>query len=274
MVAAHMDEVAFIATHIEKNYVRFGTVGGISPSAVIGRRVYFPRADVYGVVGCVATHLLEGEEKTAQPSIDKLFADIGENADKVQQGDLFYFVSDFVPLQNGLVKGKAIDDRAGCLVMLNLIKSGNFKDVTFVFTAGEETGSKCAANAAYAVNPDICIVLEATTACDIPNSDGANKVCEVGKGGVVSYMDRGTVYDRNLYNTAFEVAKQHDIPVQTKTKVAGGNDAANISTSAGGVRCIAVSVPCRYLHTASCVASMNDLENVCRLTEKLIGVVK
>lgn len=117
--------------------------------------------------------------------------------------------------------------------------------------------------------PDFAIVLEATTAADIDGASGAERVCELGKGPVVSFMDRSTVYDKELYRLAFDIAKESDIPCQTKTMIAGGNDAGAIHISGSGVRTIAVSVPCRYLHSASCVIDSADLENSYTLVKKL-----
>ena len=119
----------------------------------------------------------------------------------------------------------------------------------------------------YTVDPDFAIVLEATTASDIDGVSGARKVCQLGKGAVVGFMDRSTVYDRGLYNLAFDISKENNIPCQTKTMIAGGNDSGAIHISGDGVRTIAVSVPCRYLHSPSCVIEMNDLESCYNLVK-------
>ena len=120
---------------------------------------------------------------------------------------------------------------------------------------------------------DIAIVLETTTACDIAGISGGKRVCELGNGAVVSYMDKGTVYDRELYSLAFETANANGISVQTKTLVAGGNDSGAIHVSRGGVRTCAVSVPCRYLHSPSCVIKENDYYAVKALVEKMLSAV-
>ena len=84
-------------------------------------------------------------------------------------------------------------------------------------------------------------------------------------------MDRGTVYDRELYGLAFELAEQNGIPVQTKTLVAGGNDSGAIHVSRGGVRTCALSLPCRYLHSPSCVIKESDYGAVRALAEKMLS---
>lgn len=127
-----------------------------------------------------------------------------------------------------------------------------------------------AKTAAYTVNPDFAIVLEATTAADIPMVSGEKKCCILGKGPVVSHMDRSTVYDKELYMLSKKIALENNINWQTKTMVAGGNDSGAIHITNSGVRTMAISVPCRYLHSPSCVVKMSDTEESYKLAEKMI----
>jgi endoglucanase len=142
-------------------------------------------------------------------------------------------------------------------------------DTWFVFNVQEEIGLRGSTASAFAVAPDFAIVLESTTAADIDGASGAKRVCEVGKGAVVSFMDRSTMYDKELYRLAFDSAKKLGIPCQTKTMVAGGNDAGAIHKSGKGVRTIAVSLPCRYLHSPSSVIELADLDNSYTLVKNL-----
>lgn len=117
-------------------------------------------------------------------------------------------------------------------------------------------------------------MLEATTAADIPLSEGDKRCCLLGKGPVVSYMDRSTVYDRKLFDLSQEIAKDNSIGWQTKTLIAGGNDSGAIHISRSGVRTIAISVPCRYLHTPCCVIDENDYFDTfalaCAMADKIL----
>ena len=153
--------------------------------------------------------------------------------------------------------------------MLKMIEDGVEYDTAFSFVVQEEVGLRGATAAAYTAAPEFAIVLEATTAADIPSSSGEKRVCEVGKGPVVSYMDRHTIYDRELYSLAFDEAEKQKIPCQTKSVVAGGNDAGAIHVSRGGVRTAAISLPCRYLHSPSCVIAKSDLDYSYRLARGL-----
>jgi len=276
MISAHMDEVGMIVTYInEDGTLKLSPVGGIDPRVVFGRRVTVGKNNVVGVIGGTAVHNLSAEDRKKSVPFDKMAADIGcrsrEEAQKlVSPGDSVRFVSDFVSFGDGYVKCKAIDDRAGCAVMLRLIDEGLEYDAYFTFVVQEEIGLRGAKCAAYTVDPDYALVIEATTAADIPGVSGGSKVCVLGEGPVISFMDRHTVYDKELYALAFETAKENGIPCQTKTRVAGGNDAGAIHVSRGGVRTCAVSLPCRYLHSPSCVIRESDLENAYILTRLLL----
>lgn len=275
MLDAHMDEVGFIVTHIDEDgSLCFAPVGGVIPAVVFGRQLVF-KSGIYGAVAAKPLHLLSGDEKDSQPDLDALRIDIGaansEEAEKlVQIGDCAYFSSEQSDFGSGFMAGKALDDRVGCAIMLELINKELPFDCTFVFSVQEEVGTRGAAAAAFTVNPDFAVILETTTACDISGVSGEKKVCRLGEGPVVSFMDRGTIYDRELFKLGFETAKEIGVKCQTKTVVAGGNDSGSIHKAAGGVRTMAVSVPCRYLHSPSCVIKESDLSDTLKLAEALI----
>lgn len=251
MLSAHMDEVGLIVTHItEEGFLKFTTVGGIDKRILVGKRVSVN--GVPGVIGAKPTHMLKGDQRGAAVPLDELTIDIGaaskEEAEAVvAPGDPVCFASEFF-VQDGAIFGKALDDRAGCAILIELIRQELPYDMTFVFCVQEEIGLRGAKAAAYSVAPEAAIVVETTTAADLPDITGEQRVCTVGGGPVVSFMDRATIYDRKFYELAFALAKEQEIPCQTKHMVAGGNDAGAIHQSRGGVRTISVSLPCRYLH--------------------------
>ncbi len=275
MISAHMDEVGFIITYITgEGYLKFAPVGGIDEKVVFGRRLSVGENGIPGVVCVKPIHLTDEEEAEKCPKIKDMYIDIGaksrEEAERlVLPGDSAYFCSDFVSFGDNKVKAKAIDDRFGCAAMLRMIDEGMEYDTVFAFLVQEEIGCRGAKAAAFTVDPDYAIVLESTTAADNGDNDEAHFVCEQGKGAVVSFMDRGTLYDRGLFRLSKKTAGENGIPWQTKTAVAGGNDAGSIHQSRGGVRTLALSIPCRYIHSATCVADVRDMESVYRLCRKL-----
>ena len=275
MLDAHMDEVGFMVTgYTEDGMLRFETVGGIIPTVIIGRSVSVGEKGYTGVIGTKPIHLQNKEERGTAVPADKLYFDIGaEDKEDVQKyvalGDAAYFVSDYVEFGDDMVKAKAIDDRIGCAVMVELIQGELEYDTWFSFAVQEEIGCRGAAATAYTINPDIAVCIEGTTAGDVADVTGDKKVCQVGKGAVVSFMDRGTVYDRGLYQYTRALADELGIPNQTKTMVAGGNDSGKIHVAAGGVRTVAVSVPTRYIHSPSSVAKKSDMQAVYDLVSAL-----
>ena len=263
MISAHMDEVGLIVTGINPDgTLNINCVGGVEADAVIGRQVRLQNG-IMGSVGSKAVHNMTEEERKAAPKFEGLYIDIGavdrEGAMKqVSLGDYAYFTCGYAE-KDGIIRSKAIDDRAGCAIMLAMILENALPyDCTFTFVTQEEIGLRGARTAAFDAAPDFALVLEATTAADIPLSEGDKRCCLLGEGPVVSYMDRSTLYDRELYRLSIRLAEEMGIRRQTKTVIAGGNDSGAIHISRGGVRTIAVSVPCRYLHTPCCVINEED----------------
>ena len=202
-----------------------------------------------------------------------MYIDIGaesrEEAEKyVSVGDSVAFKSVYRENDDGIFS-KALDDRVGCRIMIDMIKSELEYDTFFAFVVQEEVGLHGAKAAAFTVAPDYSIVLESTTAADVPDVARTKQVCNVGEGAVIGYMDRRTIYDRGLIEKCLELSEKHGIPMQFKRAVAGGNDAGAIHDSRGGVRTIAVSLPCRYLHAQLSYISKKDYNSVSRLAIEL-----
>lgn len=267
MLTAHMDEVGFIITYItDDGYLKFDCVGGIDEKVIVGRNVTVGEKQIPGVIGIKAVHLCESDEREKVPKVRELYIDIGadskqEAEEYVEIGDAAYFMSDFMTIGENKVKAKAIDDRFGCCVMLKMLESELEYDTHFAFLVQEEVGLRGAGAAAYTVNPDYAIVIEATTAADVAGVSGADRVCCQGEGAVVSFMDRSTIYNRALYQKAFRLAEANGIKIQTKTVVAGGNDAGAIHKSNAGIKTLTVSLPCRYIHSATSVADIRDMKS-------------
>lgn len=265
MIDAHMDEVGLIITSVTNDgFLKFKTVGGIDTSALMFREVTV-NSSVKGVIGGKPIHLLKESERKKLPEADSLYIDIGaasrlETLACVGIGDCAVLNGGFRVIGNKLLS-KALDDRIGCALLITLLKQDSEFDFYATFTVQEEIGLRGAKAAAYSVNPQSAIVLEATTAADIAGVPEENTVCKLGEGPAVSFMDRATVYDRAYYNAALNSG----IKCQPKSAVAGGNNSGAVHLSREGVRTLAISVPCRYIHTPSSVADCEDIENALKL---------
>ena len=276
MLDAHTDEVGMIVTGIDSDgFIKFTNVGGVETAVIIGRNVRIGKKNIPGVLGIKPIHLIEKDEEQTLPKKDDLYIDIGAKSKEealslVSLGEEIHFESEFIEFGDGFIKSKAIDDRAGCAVMIDLIRSELEYDCWFSFSVQEEIGTRGAAVSAFTVNPDYAIVLETTTAADISGVKGEERVCVCGNGGAISFMDRATVYDIDLYRKALDVARNNNIKAQTKTRVAGGNDAGSIHKSRGGIKVLTISVPTRYLHSPCCVCKYEDIESVRDLAKAMI----
>ena len=276
LLCAHMDEVGLIVTRAtEDGFLRFDFVGGVDRRVALGKPVVLGPDKIPGVIGMKAIHMLSAEERKKVPKTEALYLDIGaadkeEALSKVPLGTYGAFVGEPEELGDGLLKAKAIDDRVGCAILLELLKEDLPLDVTFAFTAQEEVGTRGAFGAAFSVTPEAALVLETTTAADLPGVEGARRVCAPGRGPVISYMDGGTIYDRSLFETLRRLAEERQIPWQVKEYIAGGNDARTIQRSKAGVRVAALSAAVRYLHAPASVGSLSDFEDMLKLTRAFL----
>lgn len=273
MLSAHMDEVGFIASGInDKGYIEFKSVGGIDPRVMLSKKVVIGDNKMPGVIGIKAIHLQEKAERDNVPKVKDLYIDIGakdkETAEKsIKLGDYIAFDTSFEMLGSTTFKAKAIDDRAGCAILMELMKKTVKYDTYFCFTTQEEVGLRGAAVAAHRINPDAALVVEATTCSDVYGCAEHEFVTKLGGGAVITFMDRASIPDRRLRTRLYDIAREEKIPVQYKQTTAGGNDAGKIHLARCGVKTASVSVPCRYLHSPCGVASLDDVDAVYAVCE-------
>lgn len=271
MLAAHMDEVGFIISGItEKGYLEFKTVGGIDTRVLISKRVTVGADKIKGVIGMKAIHLQKKSERESVPEIKDIYIDIGASdkaaAEKlVKIGDYGTFDTVYSDFGTDKIKAKAIDDRAGCEILISAFDAPCEYDRYICFTVQEEVGLRGAQVAAYRIKPDIALVLEATTCSDVHGFEPHEYVTTVGGGAAVTFMDRTTIVNRHFSKWLMDEGKKAGIPVQYKRTAMGGNDAGAIHKAAEGVMTASVSVPCRYLHSPVGVAAKSDIEAVRRL---------
>lgn len=275
LFSAHMDEVGFMVTHIsEEGFAYFGTIGGIDPRVTAGKRVLLGDKRLPGVIAAKAIHMQKPEERGVPAPIEEMFIDIGALSEEntkslVSVGDCAVFAPNFETFGDGFIKSKAIDDRFGCALLVRLLQSDLEYDAYFAFCTAEEVGCRGAMTVAQAVGADTVVVLEATTAGDIPGAPKSRVACRVGGGAVVSFMDGGTIYPRGLVDAVMRLAEEKGIRAQLKELVAGGNDASAYQRAAAGARVLELSAPVRYIHSACSVAKYDDLEQVFALASAL-----
>ncbi|HBK84674.1 MAG TPA: aminopeptidase, partial [Firmicutes bacterium] len=268
MLASHMDEIGVMVTHIDENgFLRFHSVGGLSPFSLIGNRCYFANGTV-GVFG------MEKLDEIKDLSMKKIFIDIGvdsreEALKKVSLGDTAAIKREFNDLGNRLVS-KAMDNRVSCAVLIEALKQvqNPVYDIYAVFTTQEEVGLRGARVATFGITPDVGIAIDVTRTGDTPKS-ATMDVC-LGKGPTVKVRDSSVLCTPAVRRHMEQVAKANGIPYQLEVLEAGGTDAGAIQLTKSGIPAGVMSIPCRYVHTASEMVDYRDVEQGVRLIVKLM----
>lgn len=267
MIAAHMDEIGLAATHIDaKGFVRFAPVGGIFPRHLPGGRVRF----MDGTAGIVGQEPMERVSDVAP--MDRMYIDVGASSTRdcpVKVGDVAAFERPFLDLGNR-VAAKSMDDRIGCTIAIEVLRrlGRTPNDVYMVFTTQEEVGTRGAQTSAYGVDPDLGFAVDVTGWGDTPNMRGL--AVALGKGPAIKIRDAGMLSDPRVVKWMVSTAEKNRIPYQREVLQGGSTDARAMQLVRGGVPVGAISIPCRYVHSASEMVDMRDVENAVRLITALL----
>jgi endoglucanase len=269
MVSAHMDEVGFmLVTDDGEGLFRFETVGKIDVRQLPGKAVLVGKDHLPGVIGACPIHLTTAEERKQKIPLDDLRIDIGPGGGKVKPGDRATFATRFQRNGPALI-AKALDNRLGIVTLFELVKNAPASiDLLVAFTVQEEIGLRGAKVAAYAFNPDLAIVVDATPANDLPGWDGEENTSfntKLGLGPAIYIADSNTFSDPRLVRHISGTAQDEGIPFQFRQPGGGGTDAGSIHMARAGVPSVSVSVPHRYSHTAASIAWFDDWKNTIAL---------
>ena len=270
MLAAHMDEIGIIASHIDKNgFVRFANVGVTFGRYTLGARVCF----MNGAAGVIGYDLPEQVDNT--PPINKMYIDVGARSKEdcpVKVGEFAAFDRSYMEMGDRLV-AKSMDDRTGVAVLIETLRAikSTPNDLYFVFTTQEEVGLRGAGAAAYGVAPEIGIAVDVTATGDTPAS--MKVATELGKGPCVKFRDPGMLADPRVVDWMISTAEKAKIPYQREVLLIGSTDAREIQISRAGVMTGALSIPCRYVHSASEMVDYNDLKNSVKLLTAMLSKV-
>ncbi len=266
-IAAHMDEVGLMVKGIDgSGLIKFAPIGGIDARILVSKVVYIGESRIPGVIGAKAVHMQKPHERTKAMTFDDLYIDIGCKDQKdtekhVSVGDYILFDGKYTEFGKNRVKGKALDDRVGCSILMDLLKMDLPISITGVFTVQEEIGLRGAEVAANQIDVNLAIIIEGTTCSDVTDIEPHLQVTELDKGPAISLMDRTSLYNRKYVDTLVRTAKENNITWQYRRTAFGGNDAGRFHLAKGGTPCVSVAVPCRYIHSAVSVLSKDDYKN-------------
>ena len=285
MLAAHMDEVGLMVKTITKDgFLQFTKMGGIDDRILLAQKVSVltEKAALPGVVGSKPPHIQKEEERKKIVTFDEMFIDIGaENREDakamgVKIGDPVAFDVQYVKIGKDTVMGKAFDDRAGCAVMIEVLKQLEKTDCTVyaVGTIQEEVGLRGAATAAFGIDPDVGIALDVTIAGDVPGVREFDTSVKMGKGPALTVTDSGLVTHPKVLRWLIDTAAENKIEYQLETGFLGTTDAARISLTRQGVPSGTVSIPARYIHSPVGLISLKDAENSAKLAALAIQKIQ
>ncbi|PWB54346.1 MAG: peptidase M42 [Candidatus Methanoperedenaceae archaeon] len=285
MLAAHMDEIGLMVKYVDdKGFARFTKTGGWFDQTLLNQRMimHTENGPLYGVLGSKPPHAMKEEDKNKVIKADDMFIDVGaknkEDAEKmgVKTGTPVTSDIDFKPLGNDLVTGKAFDNRAGCVMLIEALSMmKNVKaTVHAVFTVQEEVGLKGAKTSAFRLNPDVALATDVTITGDHPGIEKKDSAIEMGKGPSVTVSDadgRGIIVPESVLKWLKEAAK--NIPYQLEVGSGGTTDATAIHLTKEGIPTGVISMPTRYIHTPVSVLSMHDLEKSAELIARAVEIV-
>ena len=268
MVAAHMDEIGFIVTHIDdKGFVRFTTLGGFDPKTLTAQRVIIHgRKDVIGVMGTKPIHVMTPEERNKMPKIKDYYIDLGMSKKEVEKivqiGDPITRERELIEMGD-CVNCKSIDNRVSVFILIETLRTmkKSAYDVYGVFTVQEEVGIRGANVAAHGIDPDFGFGLDTTIAFDLPGAQPHEKVTSLGDGAAIKILDASAICDYRMIDYMKKTADKKKIKWQPELLTAGGTDTAGIQRMGKrGAISGAVSIPTRHLHQVIEMANKKDIE--------------
>ena len=277
MLAAHMDEIGLLVKTITKEgFLQFMKMGGIDDRVLLAQKVMVCTENglLHGIIGSKPPHIQKEDERKRVLASDELFIDIGaENQEEARKmgvriGDPVEFDIKFAKLTKDIVIGKAFDDRAGCVAMIEVMKRVEKTDCTIfaVGTVQEEVGCRGAVTSAFGLSPDLGIALDVTVAGDTPGVKESEAPVKLGKGPSLGIADSGLITHRKVLKLLIDTAEENKIPYQLEAGLAGTTDASRIALAREGVPSGPLSIPTRYIHSPTSMINLADVENVIKLT--------
>jgi putative aminopeptidase FrvX len=270
MVAAHMDEIGFMVTHIDdKGFLRFTTLGGFDPKTLTAQRVIIHgKKDIIGVMASKPIHVMTTDERNKVAKLSDYFIDTGLSAEEVKEfiqiGDPVTREREFIEMGQ-CVNSKSLDNRLAVFILIETMKSLKDKEVPYdiygVFTVQEEVGLRGANVSALNINPDFGFGLDTTIAFDLPGAAAHEMITKLGEGTAIKIMDASTICDYRMVNYMKQTAEKHAIKWQPEILTAGGTDTAGVQRmTQGGSIAGAVSIPTRHLHQVIEMAHKDDIQ--------------
>lgn len=280
----HSDEVAFMVQAIKPNgMLRFVALGGWVPANVAAHRVWVLSDCGKWLPGIIASnppHFMSEAERKAPPALESMVIDLGVTS---REETLALGISIGAPVvpdvtfeyweEQGLLQGKAFDNRLGCCAVIEALRRLQHEDLAVdlvgTISAQEEVGCRGAEVTAQVVEPDVAIVFEGCPADDT-FTEGYMIQTALKKGPMLRHVDKRMITNPRFQKLALQTAKECGIPTQTAVRTGGGTDGAPIHLAEKAVPCIVMGIPVRYAHTHYCLSALSDFEHSVQLAVEII----
>jgi endoglucanase len=270
-----------VKTVTKDGFFFFLKIGGIDDRILPAQRVvvHTKKGAYKGVIGSKPPHIQKDEERRKVLAFDDLFIDVGAESKEVAVeklgvsiGDSVVFDVDYVALNDNMVMGKAFDNRAGCLAMVETLKLLSDADCTVcvVGTVQEEVGLRGAGVAAFGVDPDVALALDVTIAGDVPGVREYDTSVKTGKGPALSISDSGLITHPKVLRWLLDTVEEEKVAIQLESGLMGSTDAARISLTRQGIPSGTISIPTRYIHSPAAMLNIQDIENSAKLAAAAI----
>lgn len=270
IVAAHLDEISFMVTHIDDDgFLRIHTLGGFDPKTLTSQRVIVHgRKDLIGVMGSKPIHIMKPEERGKAPNIQDYFVDLGMKKEEVEK---YVAIGDPITRERELIEigdcvnSKSIDNRVAVYMLIETLKELQGTELPFdfyaTFTVQEEVGLRGAINVAHRIDPDFALALDTTIAFDVPTAQSHEKVTCLGKGTAIKVMDGGVICDYRMVAYLKKLANENDIQWQPEILTGRGTTDAYGLQRYGkhGAITGAISIPTRHIHSVIEMAHKKDI---------------
>ena len=274
ILCAHMDEVGLMVKYISpEGFLSFVPVGGLDPRTLLAQRVrVHTRSGVLkGVIGTKPAHITQESERGKAVPMTELFIDVGltgqEAAEQVQLGDFVTLERSFEEIGPHCFCSKAFDDRVGCFCILEALKrvENPLYNVHVVFSSQEEVGLRGATTAAFGLDAEIALAIDATGAADIPLCRPQDYIVRLGGGVAISAIDSCTITPTWLFEGMKDLCEKQKVSYQVRIAPRGGNDAGALHRSRTGMAACALSVPTRNIHSNVELVHKKDIETTVQL---------
>lgn len=281
MLAGHIDEIGLMVNYITpEGFIAFSAIGGVDAAILPGMRVnvHTKEGALLGIMGRKPIHLIEDEERKNVTKLDRLFIDVGLDADEVKKrvriGDCVTFAVGFETFGDSMAVSRAFDDKMGAWISARVLEEvkragGAPGALIAAATVQEEIGLRGGITSAWGIDPQVGIAVEVGHATDYPDIDKRKHgEADCAKGPIIA---RGPNINPVLFDLLVNAADKAKVPYQIGAEPRGtGTDANAMQLARGGKATALISIPLRYMHTPTEVLSLHDLEHAVRLLTRFV----